>query len=130
MGCKILKWILIIVFITALVFLYTIYNPYSTAFFPKCPFRVLTGLKCPGCGSQRALHYLLNFDILAALHENFLLVLSIPYILTGFVFDLIKHLGEKFLKWRKFLFGQKAIFVVLGIIVSFWILRNLNIGIN
>jgi hypothetical protein len=86
----------------------------------------MTGLKCPGCGSQRAIHYLLNFDILSAIKENAILVISIPYILTGVAFDSVKKSNENILKWRKILFGQKAIFVILSIIIAFWILRNIT----
>lgn len=28
-----------------------------------CPFRAVTGLLCPGCGSGRALHHLLHGDV-------------------------------------------------------------------
>jgi hypothetical protein len=108
------------------VILYKTYNPYGNIYFPKCPFRELTGLKCPGCGSQRAIHYLLNFDILNAIKENVIFVLSIPYILTGLVFDTLKKPNEKVLKWRKVLFGQKAIFLILTVIIAFWILRNIK----
>ena len=38
--------------------------------FPKCLFFSLTGLQCPGCGSQRALHSLLHLDLVAALRYN------------------------------------------------------------
>ena len=69
----------VILLLCAAVVLYT-YNPESTTFFPRCPFLVLTGLKCPGCGSQRAIHALLHADLPAAFHYNALLVLSLPII--------------------------------------------------
>ena len=118
---KIIKWSIAIIFLIILAILYKTYNPNGNIYFPKCPFRELTGLKCPGCGSQRAIHYLLNFDILNAIKENVILVLSIPYILTGLVFDTLKKPNEKVLKWRKVLFGQKAIFLILTVNIAFWI---------
>lgn len=123
---KIIKWSIAIILLTILAILYKTYNPNGNIYFPKCPFRELTGLKCPGCGSQRAIYYLLNFDILNAIKENVILVLSIPYILTGLVFDTLKKPNENVLKWRKVLFGQKAIFLILTIIIAFWILRNIK----
>ena len=104
---------------------YRIYNPIQDVFFPKCPFFVITGFKCPGCGSQRAIHYLLNFDILKAINENVLLVLSIPYLFAGIVFESLLVPSDKILKWRKRLFGQRAIIIIVAIIVAFWIGRNL-----
>lgn len=123
---KILKWSIVIILLTILAILYKAYNPNENMYFPKCPLRELTGLKCPGCGSQRAIHYLLNFDILNAIRENVILVLSIPYVLTGLAFDTLKKPNEKILKWRKLLFGEKAIFLILAIIIVFWTLRNLK----
>jgi hypothetical protein len=123
---KILKWSIAIILVTILAILYRTYNPNGNVYFPKCPFKEFTGLKCPGCGSQRAVHYLLNFDIFNAIKENVILVLSIPYILTGLVFDSLKKPNENLLKWRKILFGRKAIFVILSIIIAFWILRNIK----
>jgi hypothetical protein len=46
--------------------------------FLSCPFRLLTGLLCPGCGSQRAAHDLLHLRIADAFRHNGLLVASIP----------------------------------------------------
>ncbi len=122
---KVLKWFFIISFIIILILLYKTYNPGSISYFPKCPFKEFTGLKCPGCGSQRSIHYLLNFEFLNAFKANAILVLSIPYLLLGFIFDIWRNPSERVLKWRKVLFGQKAIMVVLVIIISFWIVRNL-----
>ncbi|MCK4345983.1 MAG: DUF2752 domain-containing protein [Bacteroidales bacterium] len=117
-------WIFILIIIIIIV-LYKIFDPYDLNYFPKCPFRELTGYKCPGCGSQRAIHYLLNFEIIPALKENVLLVLSIPYIIAGIIFDLIKNPNEKLLRIRRMCFGVGAIKIILFIIIIFWILRNL-----
>jgi len=121
-----INWTLRLGLLGALVFIYGFFNPYQYAFFPKCPFHTFTGLKCPGCGSQRALHDLLHFDMGAAFQENQLMVLSIPYIITGFIFDRTNSSNPNFLKWRRRLFGKTAIFIVLFVVIAFWILRNIN----
>lgn len=123
---KIFKWSFAVILVLILAILYRTYNPNGNIYFPKCLFRELTGFKCPGCGSQRAVHYLLNLDIFNAIKENALLVLSVPYILTGLLFDILKQPNQNALKWRKRLFGQKAIFIILSIIIAFWILRNIS----
>lgn len=51
------------------------YDPATADFFPPCPFRLLTGLQCPGCGSTRAFHQLLHGHLGAALALNPLLPL-------------------------------------------------------
>lgn len=48
---------------------------------PKCPFKLLTGYSCPGCGIQRALHAALHGDLMKAIHYNYFLVYSLPYAL-------------------------------------------------
>ena len=44
-----------------------------------------TDIKCPGCGSQRAIHSLLNLDIKSAFGYNPLLVCTLPYIIMAFI---------------------------------------------
>ncbi len=122
---KLIKWGSIILILFILVFLYKNINPYLSPYFPKCPFKVLTGLKCPGCGSQRAIHFLLNFDFINAMKENVILVFLLPYLFIGFVFDLIEKPGVLVLKWRKRLFGSRMIYITFSIIIAFWIIRNL-----
>jgi hypothetical protein len=119
------KWIFASLILLGLMLIYALYDPADSPIFPKCPFRSLTGYKCPGCGSQRAIHDLLHLDIAAAFRENFMLMLAIPYMITGAVFDLIKKPGPRLISWRKILFGTKAIFIVLFLIIAFWILRNI-----
>lgn len=52
---------------------------------PKCPFKLLTGLNCPGCGLTRMIHALLHGDVVAAWHFNaVLLVLGLPLLVWLF----------------------------------------------
>lgn len=56
------------------VFLVKIYNPEEESFFIPCMFYKTTGLKCPGCGMTRAMHYLVNGNIKKAIWYNLMLV--------------------------------------------------------
>jgi hypothetical protein len=104
---------------------YFLLDPATNAIFPKCPFYVLTGLKCPGCGSQRALHALLHLQVGRAFRENPLLVISLPYLLTALVFFLKKVKNEQWQAADDLLFRGKAVKVVLFVVLAFWLLRNL-----
>ena len=61
-----------IILIGALLMIYYWFDPSEIELFPKCPFYMLTGLKCPGCGSQRAIHSLLHLDFIGAIRYNLL----------------------------------------------------------
>ena len=54
--------------IAGLLLLY-LYNPADVNLFPVCFFKYVTGLQCPGCGMQRAIHQLMH----GHLKESFLL---------------------------------------------------------
>jgi hypothetical protein len=121
-----LLWLASIGLFIALVVIYKNYNPYENNFFPKCLIKELTGYKCIGCGSQRAAHFLLNFEFQKACKENIMFVFALPYILTGFVFELLKNKNRFIVKWRKILFGQIAIYLILTVFIAFWIIRNIS----
>ena len=118
--------------------LYLTVDPESSSLFPKCPFLLLTGLECPGCGSQRAIHSLLNGDLPAAVHYNLLLVSSIPYLVSVAVLEVIwcilsrirlsGRINESCIKavskMRETLCSGNAARIILAIIISFWIFRN------
>lgn len=74
------KVIVGILLLIVAVYVYSAFDPSVNAWFPKCPFFVLTGLKCPGCGSQRAVHSLLHGDVGGAFAYNAMLVLSLPLV--------------------------------------------------
>ncbi|MCU0418282.1 MAG: DUF2752 domain-containing protein [Cyclobacteriaceae bacterium] len=92
--------------------------------FPACPFLKVTGYKCPGCGSQRAIHQLLNGNLKQAFLLNPLLVMAIPYILVGWIFDYSK-LNQQWLRVRSALYGLPAIRLIFVAIIGFWIGRNI-----
>src|SRR2546430_2669305 len=63
------------------------FNPASPTnqWFPKCPFLLLTGYQCPGCGSTRACYQLLHLHPIAAFEFNPLMMLTLPFIVYGFL---------------------------------------------
>jgi len=122
---KSIKYLLLLLAFIVLIFLYYSINPSSSQWFPKCPFYMTIGYKCPGCGSQRTAHALLNFDIVGAFKQNALLVLSIPYVILGLIFEYAEIEIPNKEKWRQRLFGVKAIWIVFTVIVVFWLFRNI-----
>jgi hypothetical protein len=54
------------------------------SFFPVCPFRLLTGWNCPGCGGLRMIHDVLHGDFAAAITDNVVLLIGAP-LLAGWV---------------------------------------------
>ncbi|WP_367892778.1 DUF2752 domain-containing protein [Flavivirga jejuensis] len=60
---KIFVIILIIIASVFTSYLYYNYDPSEYNIFPKCPVYSLTGIYCPGCGSQRAVHQFFNYSI-------------------------------------------------------------------
>lgn len=103
-----------VVGIIGLVFLY-LYNPQDISVFPRCPFYALTGYKCPGCGTLRAIHALLHFRVAAAFKLNPFLFFSIP-VIVGMLASRRLALNVAFAR------------CVLVATVGYWILRNVFEG--
>lgn len=101
---------------------YALLDPARSALFPKCPFYVFTSLKCPGCGSQRALHALLHGDVSGAFSYNALLVVSVPLVLLLLYAELLRKKNP-----RLYFTLHKPGFILslAGLIVLWWIFRNI-----
>ncbi len=119
-----IKRIVIAVLLVFLVFIYKNYNPKDSNYFLKCPFLYTTGYKCAGCGSQRVVHSLLNFNLKEAFYYNSMMVLFIPYLILGAFLEWKKNKTPKQLKLQRKLYGTKAIIIVFFIVITFWIVRN------
>jgi hypothetical protein len=66
-----------------------VFDPATSGVFPPCPLRYLTGLYCPGCGSLRALHALLQGDLRRAWAMNPLTVTVLPYVSYGLASQML-----------------------------------------
>ncbi|AVF47599.1 DUF2752 domain-containing protein [Elizabethkingia anophelis] len=121
---KFLSVVVLLLLCGGAVYIFYRYNPETSGFFLQCPFKLLTGYDCPGCGSQRALHALLHGEIKQSFAYNPLFIIAIPYVILGFIFNQDK-VKAKYPGFRKVLFGQKAIYMILFIVIAFWLLRNL-----
>jgi len=63
-------------------------NPYSNAWFLKCPLFYFTGYQCPLCGIQRQLHALLHLQWAEAWRLNAGLLILYPYLILLFLGQL------------------------------------------
>lgn len=116
------KILLGILAVSVLALIYYKFNPSDIAIFPKCPFLLLTGLKCPGCGSQRAIHSLLHFDIFGAIRYNLLFVLSLPLIVILSYAEIMRNKKPAlYIKLHK----AKFIWFIFGTVILWWIIRNI-----
>lgn len=115
---------LLIIFI--IVILYVIYSsvdPLDAAWMPKCYTYQWFGVRCPGCGTQRALHALLCGEVKTAFMYNPLLVVSLPYLITILIVDS-KSIKEKHPKLHNLYLGEKAIWILLSVLIIYTIVRN------
>lgn len=88
-----------------------LHNPAESAFYPRCPFYVVTGLQCPGCGTLRAMHCLVHGRFAEAWQFNPATIAAVPMIATALVFSRLAHSSA---------FG----WCILVGMVAWWIGRN------
>jgi hypothetical protein len=84
--------------------------------FPPCPFKLLTGWNCPGCGGLRMTHDLLHGDLAAAVTDNVFLLVGLP--LLGIWALWRRHRGQPVMTWP---LGA----LVLVAAVTWTVVRNL-----
>ncbi len=104
-------------------FLYFNINPSEVNFLPKCPLYLTTGIYCPGCGSQRATHHLLNFNFVGVLQQNILYIIGLLILGYHLIIISLNSIFEKNI--YNYLYHPKTPIFLLIIIVIFWILRNI-----
>ncbi|MCY9782970.1 DUF2752 domain-containing protein [Nocardiopsis sp. EMB25] len=99
-------------------------DPNEPGNYPTCPWLLLTGTYCPGCGTTRAVALVTHGDILGAASMNPLLVLAFgPFLLYTYV----RWFGASL---RRRTVPRKAApmwvyWTVITSVFAFWLLRNL-----
>ena len=109
LGYGIAVSVLVGIFVT----LYCI-DPAGASIFPPCPFHLLTGQYCPGCGSLRAIHRLLHGQLVAALRLNPLMVVSIPF------------LGLMFIS-SSWMYKRWMPYAAIGMLICYGVARNIPV---
>ncbi|MDT5154637.1 MAG: hypothetical protein QOI01_6370 [Mycobacterium sp.] len=92
-------------------------DPHAPGFgFPTCPFHLLTGWNCPGCGGLRMTHDLLHGDFGAAVVDNVFLLFGLPMLALWLV-----------LRWRSGgrLMPKSAVATVIVAAATWTVIRNL-----
>lgn len=112
------------IFVALLLALIYVFNPAVTIWAPKCPFKLLTGWQCGGCGCQRAIHALLHGNIREAASYNLFLLYAIPYLMVLIAERAVLR-GEIQMKVRKV---AEHKYVVMFYVISYcvWmVIRNI-----
>jgi Protein of unknown function (DUF2752) len=98
-------------------------DPGTSDLYPPCPFLALTGFYCPGCGTLRALHQLSLGHPVAALDLNPLMVLLLPFVAYFLASHAVLALTGRPLK--KIFVRPELIWALLGLVLVYWLLRNI-----
>lgn len=118
---KVVVAALVVVVVIAAIAVYKFFDPMESSIFPKCVFYSVTGLKCPGCGTQRALHAMLAGNLAAAWHYNAFWVVMLPVIALLLGAEGLRKRAPRLYvavnsKW--------VVAAVLVAVVAWWIARN------
>jgi Protein of unknown function (DUF2752) len=99
-------------------------DPHRSGSWGYCPWLLLTGTYCPGCGGLRAVNDLTDGRFAAAASSNLLFVGSLPLVLFlwgRWTLDRWRGINRHVTTRRAFLLSG----AFLAVTVMFWVLRNL-----
>lgn len=97
-------------------------DPYQAGNYPTCPWLLLTGTFCPGCGTLRATHALTEGNLLEALQRNPLTVAAVVLMAMGFArWTRRQWKGEQ----RMTAAPAWLLYGLFWLIMAFWVARNI-----
>lgn len=99
-------------------------DPHQGGSYLFCPWLVLTGTYCPGCGGLRAVNDLTRGDLAAAASSNLLLVGSLP--LAAWMWS--RWLVDRWRGVRRVVDQRLGVLAAtaFGVVaLGFWVVRNL-----
>lgn len=111
--------------------IYFLVDPARSGWIPKCPFHLLTGLDCPGCGSQRMIHALLHGDLAGAWQANPFLLLCLPLIFALIILEVLHRRNpQQYNTLYRRVYGPATAPVVAIALIAWGIGRNLHFFFN
>jgi hypothetical protein len=102
-------------------------DPHRSGSWGFCPWLLLTGTYCPGCGGLRAVNDLTDGDLRAALSSNALVVCSLPVVVVRWGRAVRQRWRGEERRLPAAVVGGLAT-SALVLTVAFWVLRNLPVG--
>lgn len=97
-------------------------DPHRSGAWGFCPFRILTGWDCPGCGGLRAVNDLTHLDLVPAASSHLLLVLALPVLAVGWLVWLRAAATGRPLPPIRWTALRTTL--LLGVVLGFTVLRN------
>ncbi|QXJ25443.1 DUF2752 domain-containing protein [Actinomadura graeca] len=101
-------------------------DPNEPGHYPGCPFLFLTGYYCPGCGATRLVHALAHGDVGTAFGFNPVVFLLLP--VFGYLYVRWTVLAARGRPMQSQLLRPVAAYGLVGVLLVFWIVRNLPFG--
>ena len=99
--------------------------PEQSRFLPPCMFHRATGLHCPGCGSTRAVHAVLNLRFGEALKKNALFTAALPFLSAWAACGLWRWARREPLPESRWLQRPAVAWIMGVLLLGFGVLRNL-----
>jgi len=109
--------LLFLVFIT-----YYVINQ-KTNFYIPCVFRLITGLKCPGCGITHYLFDMVNLDFSSAFMDNPLVFIYLPLFLIYYVIGIYNYI--KYNDRNKIMIPNYVSYILIIMALIFGVVRNI-----
>ena len=100
-------------------------DPHASGSWGFCPWLLLTGTACPGCGGLRAVNDLTHGDLAAAASSNLLFVGSIPLLVLLWG----RWLTDRWRGMRRQTSSRTALActgLFVAVTITFWVVRNLS----
>lgn len=102
-------------------------DPHEPGHYPVCPWLFFTGTFCPGCGTMRGVNALTNGDIVGALRMNAFTMMMLPALGYGYVVWLYRSFRPKRYSGSSQI-PTLWLYLFLGVLLAFWLVRNLPFG--
>ena len=99
-------------------------DPHQSGSWGYCPWLVLTGTSCPGCGGLRAVNDLTHGDVASAFSSNALFVGSLPLLAAVWTRSVVLRWRDEPVTWRPVVVAWVG-GVTIALLLAFWVVRNL-----